>query len=121
MPLTYLLDEHVRGLLWRHVRRHNALGRPWIDASHVGDPSGLPLGTLVPDILAWCQRQGRILVSRDKSSLSTHLKAHLASREHSPGIFLLRDVALPEIIDFLSCAAHASEPEEWRDRVVLIP
>ena len=121
MPLTYLLDEHVRGLLWRHVQRHNALGHPWVDAARVGDSSDLPLGTLDPEIIAWAEREQRILVSRDKSSLATHLREHLLAGRHSPGIFLLRDVALPRIIEFLACAAHASEVAEWMDRVVFIP
>jgi hypothetical protein len=121
MPLAYLLDEHVRGLLWRHVQRHNAFGRPAINAVRVGDPPDLPLGALDPAMLLWAEKEDRIVVSRDKGSLVTHLRNHLAAGHHSPGIFLLRDVALAEIVEFLACAAHASEPVEWQDRVVFIP
>jgi hypothetical protein len=121
MPLLYLLDEHVRGLLWRHVQRHNAQGRPAIEAMRVGDPPDLQLGVLDPAMLIWAEREGRILISRDKASLVTHLRDHLAAGRHSPGIFLLRDAPLPEIVEFLACAAHASESAEWRDRVVFIP
>src|SRR5438105_13739532 len=121
MPLAYLLDEHVRGLLHRYIQRHNALGRPWIDAVQVGDPPDLRLGSLDPARLLWAERERRILVSRDTGTLVTHLREHLAMGRHSPGIFLLRDVALSEIVEFLACAAHASEAAEWRDTATFIP
>jgi hypothetical protein len=121
MPLAYLLDEHVRGLLARHIQRHNALRRPWIDAVQVGDPPDLPLGTLDPEILKWTQREGRILVSRDTNTLPAHLATHLSEGHRCPGIFLLRNVPLTEVVEFLALAAHASEPEEWQNRAVFIP
>ena len=41
MPLTYLLDEHLRGPLWRAIQRHNALGTDPLDAVRVGDVEDL--------------------------------------------------------------------------------
>jgi hypothetical protein len=121
MPLKYLLDEHVRGLLLRHIQRHNAGGRPWIDAVQVGDAPDLPLGSTDPELLAWGEREGRILVSIDKRTLATHLRAHLESGRHSPGIFLVREAPFPDVVEFLCCAAHASEPQEWADTFTYIP
>jgi len=44
MELRYLLDEHLRGPLWRAVQWHNRRGVCPLDAVRVGDPIDLPLG-----------------------------------------------------------------------------
>src|SRR5437016_3593762 len=90
MPLRYLLDEHLRGLLWKAVQQHNAGGANLLDVVRVGDPPDLPLGALDPAILEWAEREGRILVSRDENTMRTHLMAHLQAGHHSPGIFMIR-------------------------------
>jgi len=51
------------------VLRHNAGKLYPLDAVPVGEPVDLPLGSLAPDILAWAEREERILVSFDRSSL----------------------------------------------------
>jgi hypothetical protein len=121
MPLAYLFDENVRGLPWRYVQRHNAHGRNIIDAVRVGDGADLPLGSLDPHVLLWAEREGRILISRDERTLPRHLADHLAGGRHSPGIFLMRAAPLADVLEFLTCAAYASEPAEWEDRVTFIP
>jgi hypothetical protein len=32
MPLAYLVDENLRGLVWQYIRRHNARGIHPLDA-----------------------------------------------------------------------------------------
>lgn len=121
MPLAYLLEENQRGLLWQYLRRHNARGIDQVDVVRVGDVDDLPLGSEDPDILLWAEREGRILVSRDRETLAKYLAAHLAAGRHSPGIFFVRDVSLADLADFLVCAAHASGPEEWEGQVTYVP
>jgi hypothetical protein len=121
MPLRYLLDEHLRGLLWRHVERHNARGKEPLDVVRVGDSPGLSLGELDPQILAWAEREVRIFISTDRATLAKHLAHHLAQGRHSPEIFLVRSVPMAVVIEFLACAAYASEPAEWADRITFIP
>lgn len=120
--LAYLLDEHHRGLLWRFVQRYNLRSafHP-LNVTRVGDAPTLPLGANDPAILRWAEQEGRILISRDERTLPRHLKDHLASGHGSPGVFLTRDVALADIIDFLVCATYASEPAEWANRITFIP
>lgn len=121
MALRYLLDEHLRGPLWVAIERHNARGVNPIDVVRLGDPTDLPLGTLDPDILLWVEREGRILVSLDKATLPLHLSDHLAAGHHSPGIFTLRrGVSIPDVVDFLVLAAHASDASEWQDGIEYI-
>jgi hypothetical protein len=121
MPIRYLLDEHHRGLLFRYIQRRNLTGDFPIDVMRVGDTADLPLGTPDIQILRWAQQQDRILVSADMKTLPGHLQSHLASGQHSPGIFLTLPGPTRETYEFLVVAAHASDPSEWRDRFVFIP
>lgn len=121
MPLRYVLDEDLRGLLWRYVVRHNARGVDPIDVIRVGDAEGLPLGILDPLILIWCEVNDRVLVSHDRSTVPVHLRDHLKAGRRSPGIFLVRDVDPASVVAFLAAASEASDPAEWYDRYFYIP
>lgn len=77
MPLRFVCDEHLRGRLPLAVERHNQASPHAIDLVAVGDPSDLPLGTRDPDLLQWAERAGRILITRDVSTMPGHLAAHL--------------------------------------------
>jgi len=84
----------------------------------VGDPTDLPLGTPDEQVLAWADREDRILVSFDRRTLPVHLAERLETELHSPGIFLLpRNSNASKVVQFLVLAAYASEPEEWMDRI----
>ena len=116
MPLCYLLDENQRGVLWHVIQRHNARGIDPIDTLRVGDMPELPLGSKDQAILHWAEREERILVMFDKSSMSRHLSDRLAAGNHCPGIFLVSTESKPiQVLDFLVLAAHASAPAEWQD------
>jgi hypothetical protein len=116
MPLRYLLDENQRGVLWHVIQRHNARGIDAVDAVRVGDVPDLPLGSEDSAILRWAEREERVLVTFDRSSMSDHLAEHLASGHHCPGIFMvLSDRKLVEVVDYLVLAAYASDPAEWTD------
>jgi hypothetical protein len=116
MPLRYLLDENQRGVLWHVIQRHNARGIDPIDAVRVGDTLDLPLGSADPAILHWAEREQRILVTFDKSTMGRHLVDHLAAGNHCPGIFMVPAESKPvEALEFLILAAYASDPVEWRD------
>ena len=45
MAIRFVLDEHLRGPLWRAVQRHNARAEDPIDVVRVGDLPDLPLGS----------------------------------------------------------------------------
>lgn len=122
MALRFVLDENQRGPLWRAVVRHNQLGVNTLDVVRVGDPPDLPLGSTDPDILSWTEREQRILVTFDKTTLARHLAEHLQAGRHSPGIFMLRRGSRPsQIMAHLALVAHASESWEWQDRIEFIP
>lgn len=121
MPLAYLLDENLRGPLATGLRHHNLLGINPVGFVCVGDIPDLPLGASDLEILAWAEREDRVLVSNDRTTLATHLSSHVGAGGHSPGVFLVeRSVLIKSVIDALIIYAHASEPDEWRDRVVYV-
>lgn len=122
MTLRYLLDEHLRGPLWRAIQWHNSSGVYPLDVVRVGEPPDLPLSSDDPTLLQWAEREQRILVTHDPDTMPKHLADHLAAGRHSPGVFMLRPRStLPQILSFLVDAAYASEPGEWQDRIQFIP
>src|SRR5262245_65086760 len=90
MALCYLLDENLRGPLWRAIQQHNAAGMDVIDVLPVGEPSAPPLGTSDPDLLLWAESYNRVLVTLDVNIMPGHLAAHLQAGRRSPGVLLLR-------------------------------
>jgi hypothetical protein len=122
MTICFLFDENRDHPLRSAVARHNARGIDPIDAVQVDDPPDRPRGSDDPDILIWAEREGRILVSFDRSTLRNFLSDHLQAGHYSPGIFLIRrGTTLREVIDFLVLATYASEPREWENRCQFIP
>ncbi len=121
MPLRYVLDENVRGLLWQSIHRYNRRTPFPIDAVRVGGTPDLPLSVSDPELLLWAEREECIIISTDVRTMPDHFRAHLAAGHHSPGLFLLvGGINLFTLLDWLSLAAHASDPEEWRDRIEFI-
>jgi hypothetical protein len=122
MPLRLVLDEQLRGPLWSAVRRHNAAGVDVIDVTRVGDPPDLLLGTLDPELLIWCEREGRVLVTKDWTTMPGHLAAHLQKGRHSPGILIPRPgPTLRQLAFFLALATYAFDPAEVQDQIRFIP
>ena len=121
MPLAFLLDENQRGLLWRYIQRHNLKRAYPLDAVRVGDTADLSLASDDPAVLLWAERENRIIVSQDRKTLAKHLADHLTTGHRCPGIFQIRGTRLHDVLDFLVCAAYASEPAEWENRIVFVP
>ncbi len=122
MALAYVLDEHLRGPLWRAIGRHNSISSNPIDVVRVGDVDMPPLGTLDSDLLIWSEANHRIIVTFDKGTMPKHLAEHLLSGNRVPGIFVIHEHQnLKEVVEFLVFAAEASEESEWQDRIVYIP
>jgi hypothetical protein len=123
MALRFLLDENLRSrALWVAIQQHNAHNPLTLDAVRVGDPSAPPTGTPDPDLLLWCEGEGRVLLSLDKGSLPVHLARHLQAGRHCPGIFIARlRSATQDVVDDLVLKAHAGDPAVYADCIVFIP
>jgi len=63
-----------------------------------------------------------VLVTNSRKSMPKHLRDHLASGRHVPGIFIVNmRLPLVEIADELVFIAHTSREGEHRDRVQFLP
>jgi hypothetical protein len=122
MIYRFVLDENLRGPLWKSIQNHNALGVDLLDAVRVGDSTDLPLGTTDPDLLRWAEANDRFLVSKDRRTMPAHFADHLAGGRHVPGVLICRDTStLTDLVEFLVLIAHASLPDEWLDRLDYFP
>lgn len=104
-------EDVVAGLL---------LLRPSIDIL-TAKRAGL-LGSPDPVVLAYAGRQGRILISHDKKTMSGHFYDFLLAGNESPGLILM-DQVLPIglAIDALLLAWEASGPDEYRNLITYLP
>jgi hypothetical protein len=122
MALNYVLDEHLRRVLWPALQQHNANGVDVLDVVRVGDPADLPLGTQDPDLLVWAEREGRVIVTNDRRTMPGHLAAHLTAGRHSPGVIILRPGhTIPAIVAELVLVAHVCDPAELLDQIRYLP
>lgn len=116
--ICYLVDEDTP-----HAIRDGLLRRQSeMEVCVVGGEMAPPLGTLDPDILRWLEREGYILISRNRSTMPLHLREHLEAGIHVPGILLLRpQSSIGRIIEDLLLIWGAAYPDEYRDRIAYIP
>jgi hypothetical protein len=122
MPLRFVLDEQLRGPLWRAIERHNVQGVDLLDVVRVGDRPDLPVGSTDPEILLWAERESRVLITRDLSTMPVHLADHLTAGHHSPGVLTIRPrSSIPQVIFSLVLHAHAGGAVVLEDRISFIP
>jgi hypothetical protein len=74
------------------------------------------------DVLALAAEQGRILVAHDFRTMPRHFAEFLATGVTSPGVFLVKQhTPLASVIEDLVLIWVASTPEDWKNRIVVIP
>jgi len=75
-----------------------------------------------PEVLAIATAQNRILVTHDIQTMPRHFGEFLAAGHFSPGVLLVSRVTpIGRVIEELVLIWAASEPDEWRNRIVKIP
>ena len=80
------------------------------------------MGSADPEILLWAERENRIVITLDAKTIPNYLADHLKTGQHSPGVFIIRQVtSLAQVVSFLEAVAHASEAHEWRDNLNYVP
>jgi predicted nuclease of predicted toxin-antitoxin system len=74
------------------------------------------------EVLAQAARQDRILVTHDFRTMPKHFAEFLTGGGSSPGVFLVKQrTPLAEVIEELVLVWAASEPEDWKNRILEIP
>ena len=116
--IRFLLDENTP-----HAIRDQLLRRkPEMEVLVIGDDMAPALGTPDPELLRWIEREGYVLVSRNRRTLSQHLRKHLEDGGHVPGILLLgRRSSVGQIVEDLVLIWEVVRPEEYRDRAEYLP
>lgn len=116
--IRYLLDENVNPRLRRGLLQRS----PGITVWQVGDPGAPELGTLDPDILAWCESNGFTLVTNNRASMPVHLHEHVMAERSVPGIFLMSSqLSMGDTIEELVLIWEFSEPGDYRNQIIYLP
>jgi hypothetical protein len=124
MSLSLLIDEDTRdGALWNAIQQHNASATEWaIDAIRVGDHGAPRLGTLDPQVLEWAIGAGRIIVSRDASTLIAEHDDIVRRGEWTPGVLIVKKgYSIPDLVEHLSLLCHLCPAEQFSCRCDYIP
>ena len=116
--IRFLIDEDTSHVIRDGLRHH----QPEIEVRVVGGENAPPKGTGDDAILQFLEREGFILVTSNRSTMPTHLKAHLQKGGHVSGILLLRhSYDYGEIIQTLQLIWGAGAPEDFQDQITPIP
>ncbi|HEU5343694.1 MAG TPA: DUF5615 family PIN-like protein [Ktedonobacterales bacterium] len=119
MRARFLVDENS----WRDALINGLKARnPEIDILHVGDSNAPSHQTHDPDILLYCERERRMLITRDWRTMPVHIRNHFASAHHHWGVLYLRPGhTIGEYLTYLELLWSASEAEEHADIERFIP
>ena len=114
--IRFLADEDFSGPVLAGVKRR----LPDLDIVRVWD-------TIVrerpdPEVLEFAERENRVVLSHDLSSMEFHARARIQSGKTMPGLFLIRQSfpigpSIEEIITLAEC----SHPNEWQNRIEYLP
>jgi hypothetical protein len=75
-----------------------------------------------PELLELAAQQERILISHDRRTMTRYFGDRLAAGKSSPGMFIVAQRGpIGEVIASLLLVWAASQPEDWRDRIVYLP
>jgi hypothetical protein len=118
VKVRFLIDEDLSPDYVQQLQQYN----PAIDVLRVGHSGAPALSTLDPELLLYCEREQRALVTENRATMPGHERDHLTAGRHHWGIFKLRrghgfGVYLAE----LRLIWEASEAEEWLDQSRWLP
>ena len=115
MKVRYLADNDLRKSIVRGTVRRE----PRIDFRSRSPHVWTTYPT--PEVLALAAREGRMLVSHDFQTMPHHFR-QFTQHQSSPAVLLIRqDMPVGDAIDRLLLIWEASEPDEWEDRLCLVP
>lgn len=116
--VRFLLDENQSPRLKAALLRLN----PAVDVLRVGDPSAPGFGMADSDLLRHLELSGRMLVTRDYTTIPGRMLAHRQSGGHLWGILWVRTGAsVGRLADALHLVWEATTADEWIDSEAWIP
>ena len=88
----------------------------------VGENGAPAMGTPDPELLEWIEASNCMLVTRNHASMPKHLRDHLATGRHVPGIIVMKRRLAPwQMAEELLLIWGASIPDEFQDQIVVWP
>jgi hypothetical protein len=114
--LRLLIDQDFDQDILRGLRRRvpdlDAVTAYEVEMSEASDP----------ELLAWAAEAGRILVTHDRRTMTSHAAQRLAAGDDTAGVIVVsRRIPISTAIDDLEIAVTCSEPEEWQNLIRHIP
>jgi len=104
------------------VREALHRAEPAVDVRVMGERGTPPLKIEDPNLLAWLEREGWILLTRNRRTMPAHFAAHLEAGGHVPGILMVgEDFSVAQLVEDLLLIWSATEAEEWQDRLIYLP
>ncbi len=118
MKPKFLLDEDVDPSIQRQLRRRDKR----IDVIRIGDVDTLPKGVTDAQILVWAGENDYIVVTKDRSTMPSHIREHMSRRKEFAGLLWLRpQIGIGQIVEELHLIWAASEMEDYRGQAIYIP
>jgi predicted nuclease of predicted toxin-antitoxin system len=120
-----LLDENVEKALlnvfpWRESNLGLRRRHPGLDVVRVVDV-GLG-GRSDAEILEWAAREGRVVVSRDRATLSAEAARRIEGGKPMPGLILVRrGVGVGRILEDLELLLATARPGELDNAILYLP
>lgn len=114
--LRLLADENFNGDVIRGLRARS----PQLDIVRVQDVA--LAGAEDPQVLLWAAEHGRIVLTHDRATMSTHAYQRVAAGEMMPGVFIV-GLRLPVslVIEQILMVDACSEQPEWTGCVLHLP
>ena len=74
-----------------------------------------------PGVLARAAKEGRVLVTHDRKTMPWHF-ADFIAQETSPGLLIIpQSLPVAVAVEDLLLIWSATDAEEWRDRILILP
>ena len=118
MTPRFLIDEQLLGALPKAIGLHNETAPDGIDAVAVGDPGTPPRETKDMDLLRWCAKANRIVVTLDRSTLPHDAETLMNAGQPTAGVLVVRrKTSLKLVLGWLELITECAIAEEYRDRI----
>ncbi len=115
MKIRFLADADLKFQVVVAVKH----GEPAIDFQSANE-AGLK-GLKDPQVLSYAAREGRILVTHDRSTMPDYFFSFIKNRR-SPGLIIVsQQLAISAAANDLILMWAASEPEEWTNQITFLP
>ena len=116
IAIRFLTDEDVPGGIVSALRNRH----PSLDVVRVQEVGLRSAGD--DDILEYAAQQDRILITRDRNTMTGHAYQRVICGLAMPGVIVIPEgMSVGEASRELELISLASEAGEWRDRVIFLP